>query len=447
MRGGDRRRDGDRGPGADRGRVRAASLLPGSGGGTRGGRRREPDPRAAQAGPQRQHPQARAARVRARRREDGEGRCARGGRVLLPRDDAHADRASLRDREDEPERPARDVVGHAGAALSAPRDRPRARPGRRQGACRSARGGWSVRREVGALRSRVLRGASRGAHGPAGEDSLHAGGGLLLPPRPASDEDDLPGGGVPRRPHPGRGREDDPGWGRVRLLRARHDLLQRAAPDGAVRDRLLPLRFHAGLHEQGPVRAQAGTWFRSAALRLRDLARQGGRGAGTGPDRVQAGRLHGDRPHGERVSGAVERVPGVPGVGRDGERVEGQVPEDGLRPRHRRGGILLHLRYQLSDLSQPDAAGGRPGPGGAFGPRDSPPWRVGDRPGLRLDDGIHRLRRARRPPRLRADLLGRYRSRSGRPRSLLLARDRDGGERLRDGLSADRRAGTGQRRE
>ncbi len=109
--------------------------------------------------------------------------------------------------------------------------------------------------------------------------ALHARGGLLRPPRPASgadvDQDRLHEG---RRHHrhalPLLARRR-----RLRLLRRGLHLLYRRAQDGHLQDPGLQVRGRARVHQQAAVRAQARPRHAAAALRDGVPDRQGGRAA------------------------------------------------------------------------------------------------------------------------------------------------------------------------
>ena len=124
-----------------------------------------------------------------------------------------------------------------------------------------------------------------------------------------------------------RGREDRPGRRGLRLLRAGDDVLLGPAPVRALRHAGVPLRLDPGVHEQAGVRAQARPRLGAAPLRLRGADRQAGRAGGAGPHRVPPRQLHRrEHAHGERAAHHVERLPGVPGLGGAGQRLEGEVP-------------------------------------------------------------------------------------------------------------------------
>jgi CO/xanthine dehydrogenase Mo-binding subunit len=76
------------------------------------------------------------------------------------------------------------------------------------------------------------------------------------------------------------------------------------------------------------------------------------------------------------------------------QRLEAQVPAAGARARGGGGGVVLHLRHQLSHLPQPNAAVRGADPGGPLRPGDGVQRRVGHRPGVGFGAGLHRLRGA-----------------------------------------------------
>ncbi len=228
--GGDRRGHGDRGVRGHRRRLRAAArdLRPGGVAGRQGRRGDQPVLEA------RQPVQARAPRLRRRRGRAGRGGRGGRGRVLLRGDHAHGDRAALRAGPRRAGRRADRVVGDAGVALPAPRAGQGARgagqPHPRDPAAHRRR----VRRQERAVRPRVLRGQAGHDDRAAGEDPLHARGGVLQPPRPPPDEDALQDRLRRRRAHHRGGRAHPHRRRRVLQLRAGHHLLFRTAAVRAV---------------------------------------------------------------------------------------------------------------------------------------------------------------------------------------------------------------------
>ena len=292
---------------ADRRDLRAAAgadVDPGVAGPSRGA-----DPRVRRR-PQR----AQERRPAVRRRGRGVRRVSPGarGRLLLRGQHAPADGAACCRRPARRRRQAHALVldpdaalrppaagqdpGHAGRPH--PRDR---RAGRRR-----------LRRQARPVRPRDRRLQALPAHRPAGEDRLHARGGLLHPPRapPGADvaQDRLHEG----RRHHGQPHPDLARRRGLRLLRRGLDVLHRRDQPGDVQDAGLQVRGCPRLHQQAAVWPQAWSWHPAAALRARMPARQGGRTAGPRPRRPapahRARAVHQDRQPPDRDDDRSRRV-------------------------------------------------------------------------------------------------------------------------------------------
>ena len=130
--------------------------------------------------------------------------------------------------------------------------------------------------------------------------------------------------GATKRREADLGRCEDPARRRgVRFVRPRHHVLLGAAPLRAVRHAGVPLRLDPGVHEQACLWPEARPRLGPAPLRLRGPDRQARRAGRARSDRVPSPELHRRaHAHRQRAAGHVERLPGVPLLGRGRERME-----------------------------------------------------------------------------------------------------------------------------
>ena len=326
------------------------------------------------------------------------------GRLLLRGQHAPADGAACRRRPARRRRQAHALVldpdaalrppaagqdpGHAGRPH--PRDR---RAGRRR-----------LRRQARPVRPRDRRLQALPAHRPAGQDRLHARGGLLHPPRapPGADvaQDRLHEG----RRHHGQPHPDLARRRGLRLLRRGLDVLHRRDQPGDVQDAGLQVRGRPRLHQQAAVWPQAWSRHPAAALRARMPARQGGRAARPRPGRPapahRARAVHQDRQPPDRDDDRARRVHRQGrrslGVARQAGAVRaGREPARGQAAlalaqaqghRHRR--LLLHDGRGHRDLLEQHAALRRRRAGRSQRRRHDPVRRHRHRAGIGLDPGV-----------------------------------------------------------
>jgi hypothetical protein len=332
---------------------------------------------------------------------------------------------------------------HPGAALPAPGAGAGAgaRPG--QGTGDPAAGGRRVRWQERAVRPGVLRRPPRHEDGAPGEDPLHARGGVLRAPRAAPVPHALPGGRDRAGRDPRRGRAHPAGRRSVLLLRPGHHLLLGAAPHGTVPDPRVPFRFHSRLHQQAGVWTQARARQRAAALRLRGNAGQARRAARDRPDRAATPQLHGrDDPHRQRAAGDLQRLL---------ECLERVERASGWKSKHRRlpFGRAWGSRGAATSrapTTRSTRTGCRRAPCSSrwiapAASRSSPAPR--HRAGVGLHGGVHRVRGAGRPARLRAGTRLRHRPHAGGSRRLLLPRHLHARQRLPGRRAQAEAAGSG----
>jgi hypothetical protein len=220
-----------------------------------------------------------------------------------------------------------------GRALPAPRPREGARPADPADPRDPAGRGGRVRRQERAVLARVLRGQAQHDHGSAGEDPLHARRGVLRAPRASSDALRYRTGATRWQADGGR-RDDRDRRRRVLVVRARDHLLLGPAAHGAVRDaaptastrRAGSRTSRAAAPSAGTARCQPRFAFECQLDQIADgsASTRSSCGAATSSAR---------HAHGERHARHFERVPRLPGAGREGVGLGGEVPRHAVRPR------------------------------------------------------------------------------------------------------------------
>ena len=195
-------------------------------------------------------------------------------RVLLRRQHPPAARTARHRGAPRRRRQAGRLLEHADAALRAPRAREGARSSR--GAhprdCHAQRRRlWRQERPV---QSRGRGGQGRADPRPAGEDRADARRGLLLSPRAASGDHEVPDRREERRHAHGRAPADDSRRRRVRIVRGREHVLHRRVADGDLPRAALPVPGLPRVHEQGAVRSEARTRHAAKPVRPGSSDRQ-----------------------------------------------------------------------------------------------------------------------------------------------------------------------------
>ena len=340
------------------------------------------------------------------------------------------------------------VLEHAGRALPAPR------PGARCSACRRSASASSSRSSAARSAARASRSRSSSAppsshdHRPAGQDPLHARGGVLRAPRPPPDADALPhrrSGATASSPASTRKIHIDGGaYSSFGLVTTYYSGQLLTAPYRMPAYRFDSTRVFTNKPCCGPKRGHGSVQPRFAfECQLDKLAEA------IGMDPIELRRRNFIGEHTRTVNGlritsngflecldAVERA----------SEWKRRFRAPAVRPRARRGRQHVHQRHELLHLPERDAAGRRAAQARSQRPRHRVLRRVGHRPGRRLGAGLRRVRGARARAARRARRRGRHRSHAGRPRRLLEPRDVHGRQRLPRRRAQAARAGRGRAR-